>query len=379
MPLLMAFRRYWAFVFFAVLTLPTIGLVLPDLPAPARTVIEPEARWWERAAERLDPWINNVFGFRGAVLVAHGTYEKWLGTTGSRRVLVGEKGQLFIKDQQALEQSVGQLVRPAMVRELADVAAMLDAEMRRLGGTFVMAVPPNGATINHELLPAYARNGRTSPTEYDLLRDQMKARGLTFVDVRPVIQAGKSAGPVQFLLDSHWNHRGSLLAYNAVMKAAGRPDLTVDPAEAIGPARPNMRGDLLRIMGSTKPDFPDVLFPLKPPYDKPQGLKPIEGVMPDADPKDPFPPHAYETGRAGPRVMLIGDSYTQNFWSGYLAQRTSAFAWMHHRNCRFDLNAVERFKPDILIFAPSERFMPCRGAPERNPPPAPATPPRVSP
>jgi hypothetical protein len=77
--------------------------------------------------------------------------------------------------------------------------------------------------------------------------------------------------------------------------------------------------------------------------------------------------------------MLIGDSYTQHFWDGYLAQGASAFAWMHHRSCRFDLNAVERFKPDILIFAPSERFMPCKGAPERNPPPAAATPPRASP
>ena len=66
MRLLMSFRRWWAVIFFAILTLPTIGLIAPDLPAPLRTVAAPEARWWEDAARRLDPYINNVFGFRGA-------------------------------------------------------------------------------------------------------------------------------------------------------------------------------------------------------------------------------------------------------------------------------------------------------------------------
>jgi len=55
MPLLMAFRRWWAVIFVALLSLPTIGLLLPAMPGPMRTVLAPEARWWEHASERLDP------------------------------------------------------------------------------------------------------------------------------------------------------------------------------------------------------------------------------------------------------------------------------------------------------------------------------------
>ncbi|MEP9348785.1 hypothetical protein [Xanthobacter sp. KR7-225] len=373
MPLLMALRRYWAIVFFAVLTLPTIGFLTPDLPAPMRTVIAPEAHWWTRATERLDPYINNVFGFRGAVLAAHGTYEKWIGGSGSDRVITGEGGALFLNEQQALEQSIGQLVRPQKVEMVADVAARLDAEMRALGGRFLFMVPPNGHTANFDLLPGYARHHKRTPTEYDLIAEALTKRGIPFVDLRPLLEAGKAGGPVYYILDTHWNQRGALIGFNAAMAAVGRPDLEIAEADAIGTPRPRLQGDLLRMKGVTKSDTPDVLYPPKSPYAAAtDGLKPITDMVRESSSRDtgestkgqdPFVSHAFETGHDGPRIMVIGDSFTQYFWDGYLAARASAFLWMHHRLCRFDMDAIRRFKPDILIYAPTERFLPCGGPP----------------
>ncbi|MFG1359805.1 alginate O-acetyltransferase AlgX-related protein [Xanthobacter pseudotagetidis] len=373
MPLLMAFRRYWAIVFFAVLTLPTIGLLTPDLPAPMRTVIAPEARWWTKATERLDPYINNVFGFRGAVLSAHNTYEKWIGGSGSARVISGEGGALFLGENQALEQSIGQLVRPQKVEMAVDLGARLDAEMRRLGGRFVFIIPPNGHTANFDLLPAYARHHKRTPTEYDLVAEGLKTRGVPFVDLRPLIEAGKAGGPVYYILDTHWNQRGALIAFNAAMAAVGRPDLEIAAKDAIGAPRPRLQGDLLRMKGETRSDTPDVLYPPKAPYaGATDGLKPLAGMVKEnsardtgesATGRDPFVSHGFETGHDGPRIMVIGDSFTQHFWDGYLAARASAFLWMHHRLCRFDWEAIQRFKPDILVYAPTERFLPCAGQP----------------
>ncbi len=365
MPLLMAFRRYWAIVFVAVLLLPTIGLFTPDLPAPLRTVLAPKEAWWDRASERLDPYINNVFGFRGAVLAAHATYGRWIGA-GTDRVLKGEGGALFIKDEQAVEQSLGQLVRPDVVTQVADVAATLNAYMQKKGGRFVMLVPPNGATTNFELLPAYARHLKTSPTEYDLLAAALKQRGITFVDVRPILKAAKAGGPVHFLHDTHWNQRGALLSFNATMAAAGRPDLEVDPKEALEPATARDKGDLLRLLGETASGKPDREYPFKAPFHRPEleELTPLEGVVPPVGPKDDhsFQAMAYQGMKAdGPRIMVIGDSFTHWSWAGLLKSETSAFAWMHHQYCRFDMNIVRRFNPDILIFAPTERQAFCKG------------------
>lgn len=359
MALLMTFRRYWAIFFFVVLVLPTIGFIAPDLPAPLRTVTAPADQWWMRASERLDPYINNVFGFRGAVLAAHDRYVRWLGVD-SERVMKGESGALFIKDDKAVEQSIGQVVRPWVVTQVADVATRLDDYMKSTGGQFLMVVPPNAQTVNFDLLPAFARELKRSPTEYDLLAKTMKERGVPFLDLRPILAAAKKDGPVYRHNDTHWNLRGSLFGFNATMTALGHPDFAFAPADVLGPRIMRDDGDLVRIMGATKAEVPDVDYERKGAMEPRTDLKPIPGIAHAEDPKDPFPAQVYETGHPGPRIMVIGDSFTQGFWRGLLAARASAYVWTHHRFCRFDMGEVERFKPDILIYAPTERSLPCK-------------------
>ncbi len=60
-------------------------------------------------------------------------------------------------------------------------------------------------------------------------------------------------GPVYLRTDSHWNQKGAVLAFNAAMEAAGRPDLVVPLAEAIGPLQPHPTGDLARYLGEASP------------------------------------------------------------------------------------------------------------------------------
>ncbi|MDI4657494.1 alginate O-acetyltransferase AlgX-related protein [Xanthobacter autotrophicus] len=367
MPLLMSFRRWWAAVFVGILLLPTLGHVLPDVAGPPPTVLEPEARWWEDAARRLDPYINNTFGFRGAVLTAHLAYVRAMGDSLTSRVLKGEHGALFLNEDKALEQSIGQLVRPEPLGKLFDMVKRLNDYMIAHGGRFVMLVPPNGHTANFELLPAYARRLKTAPTEYDLVATRMKDAGIAFVDMRPIMAEAKKTGPVHWRYDTHWNLRGALLGFNAAMAAAGRPDLEVRPDDALEPPVPSFVGDLGRLSG-IRPSEPDLDYPGRAPMQAPANKVALPGVMPEVSKTDPFVPYAYVSGHPGPRILVIGDSFTQGLWEGLLAHRASVYGWMHHRLCRFDMAAVERFKPDILIYAPTERALPCKGGPAHWPP-----------
>ena len=361
MPLLMAYRRTWAIFVFVVLLLPTVGLVAPDLPAPLRTMVAPEARWWVRATERLDPYINQTFGFRGAVLAAHNAYGRALGQTGTDKVLEGKDGALFFKEDMALEQSLGQVRRAAAITGIAEVAERLDAMVRETGGRFAMVVPPNGATVNFELLPDATQRFLSPPTEYDLLGAEMARRHIPFVDLRPILAKAKADGPVQYRIDTHWNRRGALIGFNAAMAAVGRPDLEIDPAEALGPKVAKTTGDLVRLSGRAKADKPDVDYEAKGPFVVPADLTPVDGLLPPPESaRDPFPSQVFATGHGGPRILVIGDSNTQHFWTGLLAARASVFGWMHHRYCKFDMEAVRRFRPDILLYVPAERSLPCR-------------------
>ncbi|WP_428031891.1 alginate O-acetyltransferase AlgX-related protein [Ancylobacter sp.] len=364
MPLLMAFRRWWALLFVAILSLPTLGLIVPDMPAPMRTVLEPEARWWEHASQRLDPYINNAFGFRGAVLAAHQSYLRFIDAPQGERVLQGEGGVLFIRDNNALEQSIGQLVRPKMVAAFIDFATSLDAQETALGGRFVLLIPPNAHTVNFDQLPAYARRQKKAPTEYDLIAAGLAAEGTPFVDLRPLLAAASKDGRTYFRYDTHWNERAALVAFNAAMTAAGRPDLAVSPEQALGPRVVKPGGDLLRLGGLDQRDPPDERYQWNPAFAAPQGLKPLDGMI-TGNENPLFPTEAVETGHAGPRIMVMGDSFTRSFWRGLLAAQSSAFLWTHHQSCQLDRGLIDRFKPDILIYAPTERFLPCSNHPLR--------------
>lgn len=360
MPLLLAYRRWWSLIFLAVLLLPTLGLVLPDMPAPLRLATRIPPGWWIQPTAQMDPFINSNFGFRGVVMAGNAAFTRATRSTRSRPVLIGEHGQLFYTGDKALDQSLGQLFRPQAVHDFVDVLTRLDRRLKAAGITLVVGSPPNGATILPDKLPEWARAQMRRPTELDAVAEGLSERGVTFLDLRPILTAARAHGPIYRLTDSHWNEFAAVLAFNAAMKAAGRSDLQIDPDEANGPPRPSPTGDLSRYLGEASPtgdiDYPKLLT-------KPDTLVPLKGLMPVRPDNDPFQPFAYATGKAGPSVLVIGDSFTQGYWPRFLAARTSRFAWMHHASCRFEADAIDRFKPDIVFYMPTERSIPCKGQP----------------
>lgn len=362
MPLLFAYRRWWCFAFIGLLLLPTLGLVMPDLKAPIRTVQTVPPAWWIQATERLDPYINNNYGFRGLFMGAHAAYSKFMKSTRERPVLIGQKGQIFYTGEKALDQSLGRIFRTDQVERLVHVTDRMRDVLKARGITFAMVVPPNGQSVMPDLLPAWAQSEQKRPTEYDSVAATLPARGTAFADLRPELTAAREEGPVYRRTDTHWNNRGAVLGFNAAMRAAGRPELQVPESEALGPLTPTATGDLARYLGETS-DTGDLDYPPKGPMVQPANLKPLPGLMPATRGNDPFEGYAYETGHPGPRILVIGDSFSQSFWPGLLARNASAFGWTHHRNCRFEWSVIDRFKPDIVIYAPVERAITCLGSP----------------
>ena len=359
MGLLAGYRRYWCLMWWTLLAIP-LGV---QMLLPTATSSEEEARilssapaWPQTAREwlalprQLDRFFGDHFGLRTEMVRAHARLRYAADLPGDLRVIIGRDNWLFLNGDGTIEQATGKLLREAEIAKFADRAAALRDKLAVQGARLLVAMPPNGATINRTRLPAWAAEA-PNITEYDLMMRALGGRGVDAVDLRgPLLAAGP---PVYRRTDTHWNKYGALVGYNAVVAGLGRHDWTIDPARALRGFVPVAGGDLARLLAlSGHLTDEDAEIDLAP-----YGAQPVEA--------GPFETQfesggdLIETGRKGPTVLVIGDSFTRGFWQDYFALHAGRYIWMHHEQCGFRDSVVAAAKPDIVILAPTERQMFC--------------------
>lgn len=351
-------RRWFAALSFVLLATPLVwGMVKPDDPAfvyrEGRRLAPPPKiaatlTGWLFLPGQVDAYLKDHFGLRFAMIRLHKDLTHPVLLKVNTAALIGRDGRMFYEGDEMVRQSAGLVLRDERVAEaVALLAAMRDALARR-GVGFLVTVPPNSSTIYQDDLPVWAqRKGRK--TEYDLFLEGLAARGVKAVDLRPAMTAVRQKGEEAYLLyDAHWTPRAALAGFNAVVEADGHPDWRLDPATSLGPPRIIKGGDVARILG-VQDDVSEEkeTFALAE-EGKDEALS--EGVMPD---------HVIATGRPGPTVMVIGDSFTANYFPLMLAQHVGRAIWVHHHECGFDWGLIDRLKPDEVWWAPTERFLVC--------------------
>jgi alginate O-acetyltransferase complex protein AlgJ len=359
MGLLASYRRYWCLLWLVVLALP----LAVQLLQPTATASEEEARilsaapaWprtvrnWLDLPRQLDRFLGDHFGLRGEMVRAHARLRYAVDLPSNGRVIIGRDNWLFLNGDGTIEQATGKLLREAEVTRFADRAAALRSELAAKGARLLVAVPPNGPTINRARLPAWAAEA-PSMTEYDLIMRALRARSVDAIDLRaPLLAAGP---PVYRRTDTHWNKFGALVGYNAVVAALGKTDWTIDPARVLRGFVPVGGGDLARLLAlSANLAVEDADIDLAPYGARPLEAGPFETQFESGG-------DLIETGRDGPTVLVIGDSFTRGFWQDYFALHVKRYVWMHHEQCGFKHSAVAAAKPDIVILAPTERQMFC--------------------
>jgi hypothetical protein len=360
MPLMQKGRRGLALALIVALAIPALSL--PLMPAAQRSAAEnrmlaraPAAprtfSQWRTAPRAVDAFIADHFGFREDLIKRGAKLLKQLGGRTSRPLVAeGRNGRLFLNE--GLLRSTGWETQPARAADFAAFICEADRRLNARGVPMTFAVAPSPAAIYPEDAPSWAVPAK-GPTEYDLILADVRACGVTPVDLRPALRAAKASGQVYWRTDSHWTPRGALAAFDVLVAAMGRPDWRIDPATADWRAVP-LKGDLPRLS-----DVPaqDELIETTPLMSPPAGYQivPITGVA--AAPENP--PTMIETGRPGPTVLVIGDSYAQRYIAYYMARFTGRVAWVHHQKCAFDWRVVDVVKPDQVLILPVDRFADC--------------------
>ena len=349
-------RQFFALAAFLLLATPlVVGLVRPDSAASVlkegrRLAPAPRApadlAGWLALPAAVDAYLQDHFGLRQALIRAHTDLTKPLLGLGNDSVLVGRDGRMFYLGEEAVRQSAGLVVRDQRIaNSVALIAAMRD-DLARRNIRFLVAAPPNASTVYPDDLPDWARN-RGRRTEYDLFVDGLAARGVRTVDLRPVMAAARSGGPVYYRYDTHWTPRGALMAFNAVVEADGHPDWRLDPETALRPPSPRKGGDLARLLGR-----PEGLTEEAEELALPTGEKTLLTA-------DPYGDYLQSSGRPGPTVMIVGDSFTGAHFEPMLLEHVGRVVWLSSQHCGFDWSAIDRFRPDEVWFMPNERFLVC--------------------
>lgn len=361
MGLLARHRRSWSVIVGALLCVP----LLAQLVQAPETVSQREARvlaqWpstphsaadlsaWPRAVDR---YLGDHFGLRD-LLVRTNALARYVVFSPTDPLVVFGRGRfLFFDGDAMIAQSMGLVRRNDDIAAFVDFAAGLHEKLRARGARFVVAIPPNSATIMRRELPAWAHAAQL-PTEYDLMVAALAARGVPVADLRSALADARRSEPIYRRTDTHWTRLGALLAFNATVAALGQPDWAVDPERVVGKVAREPAGDLARMLGVSA-DVGDREADIDLSVYGPSR----ETVSP-LDTRRDTGGDQVETGREGPTVLVLGDSFTRYFWQGAFALHAGRYIWMHHELCDYEPEIAERFRPDVVVLAPTERFMFC--------------------
>ena len=344
----------------AMLLVPAAGLVINTAQAPAALLAllpsDLSAKKLASLPKALDQHIATSYGTRYEMIRADAAIKAALGGE-SRRVAFGTDGFLFLKDDDVFSQVTGQRLDRAKLERFADLATALAREYGRDGRRFIAFVAPNKHTIYRRHLPVWART-EPAVSERGLLMDMLRARGVTAVDPTAALAARAETDPVYWRGDTHWTPFGMVVAFDELVRALGMLDQAIGVDTVFsGQVAVDGTGDLVRIagLGDSWPDVAPKRIGADPFSE--EGLK-REDLLPGQTSggyrlrHDPLP-----GGTTGPRVLILGDSFTVGGLGPLFMRFAGEYMWLHHGLGEFDRALVAEFDPDIVILETVERHI----------------------
>jgi alginate O-acetyltransferase complex protein AlgJ len=323
------------------------------LPAPPPRV---EASW-EAVRElpaSFDAWYGDTFGLRSTLIRWHNIAKlELLGVTPTPELVLGEDGWLFTTVHRSVE--VWRGADPLSPRELEVWRRVLEERrewLARRGIGYVFAVASNKESIYPEQMPAGWN--RLGPTRLDQLVEHLERRSdFRLLDLRPALLDGKrrsaGEGDVYFELGTHWNDRGALYAYQALVRRVAEvltPSFAAvapRPLEAFELRPTPNQGDSWagRLYMEDRLRQPDVELV----FQRRARRVPLDAERPQdvaSEIDDPILP----------RAVVFHDSFGEKL-RPLLSEHFSRI--VYHWGADFDSAAIERERPDVVIHLMVER------------------------
>lgn len=291
-------------------------------------------------------WFEDHFGLRSTFVRWYGKTRLFaLGVSPTTTVVKGQNGWFFYADDHALEDyASADLLTPEAIANWREavVRAQRWLRARHIGYVFLIA-PDKHFIYPEEMPPAIVRVNPTSRT--DQLYGGLQDTGIT-VDVRPALFEQKTRERIYFKTDTHWNDRGALVAYQAIINAVRAQVPAVGEPWTRADFTPETHdvesGDLGSMMGLKRVLREEdlLLVPKRPRLARviePAGAAPMaeEGRLVTEVP-----------GSSLPRAVIFRDSFTSRLVP-LLSEHFSRAVYLWQND--FDAQVIEQEHPDVVI------------------------------
>lgn len=344
-----------AVLFVVLLLLPAMGYILglrvpagseKRHPTPVPVLADAKHTFWT-FPDRFTAYFNDRFTFRADLVRLHalGVY-RLFATVPNATVLIGRDGWLFYADDFCLDDYRSD--RPFTAAELLrwrDVLEARRAWLEKRGIRFLVVFVPDKHLVYPQYMPeAYPRRGQV-PRMNQLADFLVRESRITVVNTKPALVEAADRERIYHKTDSHWNDRGALVGYRAIVGALGAWFERVRPREAgeFEPVAEMTPGWDLPAMLRLSDVIPEENLALRP--RTPRRAKVIFPAEPDARWNDGLIKTQVEDASL-PRAVFFRDSFCSALVP-FLAEHFSraAFSWQSD----FDLGMIEEEKPDVVV------------------------------
>lgn len=223
-------------IFMAVLWLPLLlSLILPQakISSTEKRKLAPmpslELKTLNSFPENFEAYYNDHFGLRNTLVHWHNALQFfWLGTSTSKRVIVGRDGWLFQNgDQQVRDIRNSWPFSSGELDHWANILSRKHSRLQQQGILYVFLITPNKHLIYPEKLPSAYRPVQPTSRADQLIAHLRRHTEVPVVDLRPaLLQAKKELRPYH-KTDTHWNSYGAYIGYRELLKKLKKavPDL----------------------------------------------------------------------------------------------------------------------------------------------------------
>ncbi len=191
---------------------------------------------------QFEDWFNDRIPFRPYLLTAANAVKGELLHAPTYNVIVGKQGWLFYESE-ALDYMDANALSEAQVNAAVISLSLMQEAVEKKGGSFVFVPMPNKASVYGDYMPA--QYAAAEENNLSRITSRAKAVGVNCVDMRKLLTEHKEEG-LYHRRDSHWNYRGALLGYRAILEALSKEHKSYDDAPFT--LEHSWRGDLDKLL-----------------------------------------------------------------------------------------------------------------------------------
>lgn len=177
-----------------------------------------DGKWNQNYLADLGEYFEDHFAFRQNFVTTNALlYGKMLGSSATDQVVVGSDDWLYyggtLDDYQGKD-LLSEREMYAIVHNLKVVQDYVESQ----GSRFLLTIAPNKNSLYGDNMPYYYLGGEES--NLNLLTEKLEVAGINYLDLYELFEEQDEV--LYFKRDSHWNNKGALLAYNAIMNNFGK-------------------------------------------------------------------------------------------------------------------------------------------------------------